>query len=193
MPAAEPYRRLYPDTFDDAQMDVPDAPNVEFSFVVKAPKAYVMDSWNLPRDQGGAIVPRTTGRADDDASWPGITDDMERVIHVNGIGVTQVVGNVQTPEEGDWHFEWKAGAPYLKMPFPFGLLMTSVHGAATLSDGPGPNQTTVTIRNRHRPGLALWLTRFGIKAAMPGLSGAAPKRFARGEFLGPMPAPEPVA
>jgi hypothetical protein len=181
------YRTIYPLEFDAAAMDVPDEPNVEFSFVVAAPKAYVMDAWNLPRDHGGAIQVQTGGTPSGEASWPGITDDMERIIYVNGVAVTQVVGNVQTPDDGDWHFEWKAGAPYFKMPFPFGVLMKAVHGAATLSDGPGPNETTVTIRNRHRPGLALWLTRFGIKAAMPSLPGAAPERFARGQFLGPRP------
>lgn len=169
-------------------MDVPDHPNVEFSFVVNAPKAYVTDAWHLPREHGGNIVVRTPGDPADGDGWPGIADGMERVIYVNGIGVTQVVGNLQTPNDGDWHFEWKAGAPYFKMPFPMGLIMKAVHGQATLSDGPGPNQTTVTISNRHRPGFALWFTRLVIKAAMPGLSSAAPKRFAAGQFLGPRPA-----
>lgn len=179
------YTALYPDKFENAQMDVPNTPNVEFSFVVKAPKAYVMDAWNLHREHGGNIVPRTAGNVNGEEVWPGITDDMERIIYVSGIGVTQVVGNLQTPEEGDWHFEWKAGAPYYKMPFPMRLIMTSVHGQATLSDGPGPNETTVTITNRHRPGLTLGFTRFAIKAAMPTLPGAAPKRFAKHEFVGP--------
>ncbi|GAB5535532.1 MAG: hypothetical protein Rubg2KO_17810 [Rubricoccaceae bacterium] len=176
---------LYPSTFDGTHMDVPDTPNVAFSFVVQAPKAYVMDAWHLPRDQGGAIEVRTRGTPNGDESWPGAANDMERIIYVNGIGVTQVVGNIQTPENGDWHFEWKAGAPYYKMPFPLSLIMKAVHGTATLSDGPGQNETTVTILNRHRPGLALWLTRFGIETAMPGLSGAAPKRFADKVYLGP--------
>ena len=185
MTESSEYEPLYPDKFDDAAMDVPDAPNVEFSFVVKAPKAYVMDAWNLPREQGGNIEVCTDGDPKGDESWEGIADNMERIISVTGIRVTQVVGNVHTPEEGEWHFEWKAGAPYYKMPLPFRPIMKAVHGTATLSDGPGPNETTVTIKNRHRPGLALWLTRFGIRAATPLLPRAAPKRFARGEFLGP--------
>ena len=185
MPESPEYSPLYPDKFDDAAMDVPDSPNVEFSFVVKAPKAYVMDAWNLTREHGGNIDPRTEGNPTGSESWPGITDDMERIIYVTGIGVTQVVGNLDTPEQGDWHFEWKAGAPYYKMPLPMRLIMKAVHGSATLSDGPGPDETTVTIENRHRPGFALWFTRFAIKAAMPSLSGAAPKRFAKKEFLGP--------
>lgn len=179
------YTSLYPTKFEETKMDVPENPNVEFSFVVKAPKEYVMDAWHLPKDNGGAIVPKTSGESNSDKSWPGVTDSMERVIYVNGVAVTQVVGNVQTPEEGDWHFEWKAGLPYYSMPFPFSVMMKAVHGQATLSDGPGENETTVTIENRHQPGVALWLTRFGIKAAMPGLSSAAPKRFAKKEFLGP--------
>lgn len=172
----------YPATFTDAHMDVPDEPNVEFSFVVDAPKEYVFDAWNLPREQGGPIVPVTGGDA---ASWPGIADDMERIIHVAGVAVTQVVGNVRTPDAGDWHFEWKAGSPYYRMPLAFRPMMTSVHGRATLSDGPGPDQTTVTISNRHKPGFALWFTRALARAATPGLASAAPKRFTKGQFLGP--------
>jgi hypothetical protein len=178
---------LYPSTFDATTMDVPAAPNLEFSFIVKAPKAYVMDAWHLPTTHGGAIEVITPGDPGDDP-WPGVADDMERIITVNGIAVTQVVGNVQTPEDGDWHFEWKAGAPYFEMPFPMSLIMKGVHGQATLSDGPGPDETTVTIENRHQPGVALWFTRLAIKAAMPGLSAAAPKRFAEGLFLGPQQA-----
>ena len=185
MTESSEYEPLYPDKFDDAAMDVPDAPNVEFSFVVKAPKAYVMEAWNLPREHGGNIEVRTDGDPKGDESWEGIADNMERIINVTGIRVTQVVGNVHTPEEGEWHFEWKAGAPYYKMPLPFRPIMKAVHGTATLSDGPGPNETTVTIKNRHRPGLALWFTRVAIRAATPLLPGAARKRFARGEFVGP--------
>ncbi|MEL7121997.1 MAG: hypothetical protein AAFO07_21295 [Bacteroidota bacterium] len=185
MSQASTYKNLYPIKFEETKMTVPEEPNVEFSFVVKAPKAYVMDAWNLTKEKGGSIVPCTTGTAKSETSWPGITDDMERIIYVTGVGVTQVVGNLQTPEEGDWHFEWKAGAPYYKMPFPMNLIMTSVHGQATLIDGPNLNETTVKITNRHRPGLGLWFTRFAIKAAMPLLSAAAPKRFAEKKFLGP--------
>lgn len=53
--------KLYPDTFDATEMDVPEAPNVAFSFVVDAPKAHVMDAWNLPRSHGGNIEVRTDG------------------------------------------------------------------------------------------------------------------------------------
>ena len=173
----------YPTTFDDAEMAVPDETNVEFSFVVDAPKEYVFDAWNLPREHGGATVPVTAGT---DRTWPGIADDMERVIHVGGVPVTQVVGNVRTPADGDWHFEWKAGAPFIRMPLPLRAVMTSVHGTATLSDGPGIDQTTVTIRNRQQPGIALWLTRVLARAATPTLASAAPKRFAKREFLGPV-------
>ena len=88
-------------------MDVPEAPNVEFSFVVKAPKAYVMDAWHLLKSEGGAIEPITSGNANG-KNWAGVADDMERIINVGGTDVTQIVGNVQTPENGDWHFEWKA-------------------------------------------------------------------------------------
>lgn len=179
------YKSIYPTNFNNTKMDVPETPNVEFSFVVKAPKAFVMDAWNLPKSEGGNIEVCTPGNPDGEKEWPGITNNMERIIHVNGVAVTQVVGNVQTPENGDWHFEWKAGQPYFKMPFPFNLIMKSVHGQATLSDGPGKDETTVTITNRHNPGIALWFTRFAIKSAMPGLPGAAPKRFAQKEFLGP--------
>jgi hypothetical protein len=180
----ETYKNIYPLRFDDANMDVPAKPNVTFSFVVKAPKEYVMDAWNLPKSEGGAVTPKTQGNPGEQY-WSGITDDMERVITVGGTDVTQVVGNVQTPAGGNWHFEWKAGAPYYKMPFPFPLIMKSVHGQATLTDGPGENETTVKITNRHKPGFALWFTRFAIKAAMPGLSKAAPKRFNERVFLGP--------
>ena len=173
---------LYPTTFTDVEMDVPAEPNVSFEFVVAAPKAYVFDAWNLPREQGGAIVPVTAGN---DATWIGIADDMERIIYVGGVPVTQAVGNVRTPDSGDWHFEWKAGAPYYRMPLPLRAVMTSVHGSATLSDGPGPDQTTVRISNRQRPGIALWLTRILARAATPTLASAAPKRFAKGQFLGP--------
>jgi hypothetical protein len=172
----------YPTTFSDAEMDVPSEPNVTFSFVVDAPKAYVFDAWNLPREEGGAIVPVTQGT---DSSWPGVANDMERIIYVGGVPVTQVVGNVQTPERGDWHFEWKAGAPYYRYPLPLRAVMTSVHGSASLSEGPGPDQTTVTIINRQRPGIALWLTRVLARAATPTLASAAPKRFAAQQFLGP--------
>lgn len=178
------YSPLYPARFDETNMDVPESPNVEFSFTVKAPKAYVMDAWNLPKDKGGTIVPQTSGNPTGAETWPGIANDMERIIYVNGVAVTQVVGNVQTPEEGDWHFEWKAGQPYYKMPFPFSLIMKAVHGRATLTDGPNENETTVKISNRHNPGIALWFTRFAIKSAMPGLSAAAPKRFKENVYLG---------
>lgn len=172
----------YPTTFEHVEMDVPDEPNVEFSFVVRAPKEYVFDTWNLPRSEGGAITPITAGSG---SGWPGIADDMERVIHVGGIPVTQVVGNVHTPDEGDWHFEWKAGAPFIRMPGPLRIVMTSVHGAATLSDGPSPDTTTVTIRNRQTPGVALWLTRRLARLATPTLASAAPKRFRDRRFHGP--------
>lgn len=187
MSASQPTEPLYPTRFDETKMDVPDAPNVEFSFVVKAPKAYVMDAWNLPTADGGDVEVLTPGNPEGESTWPGIANDMER--RLVSLKVTQVVGNVQTPEDGDWHFEWKAGAPYFKMPFPLGLIMKAVHGTATLSDGPGENETTVSIVNRHRPGLALWFTRIAIKAAMPGLSKAAPERFARQVFVGPKPRP----
>lgn len=185
MSKTTPTQTMYPDTFDAAQMDVPETPNVTFSFVVKAPKAYVMDAWHLPKEHGGSIEPLTEGNPAGDGAWPGITNNMERKIYITGIGVTQIVGNVQTPDDGDWHFEWKAGAPYYKMPFPFSAMMKAVHGTATLVDGPGPHETTVKIVNRHRPGIALWLTRFGIRAAMPLLSNAAPSRFKKKTFLGP--------
>lgn len=185
MSQSSTYTSIYPKTFEDTTMDVPQTTNVEFSFVVKAPKEYVMDAWNLPREHGGNIVPLTDGNLEGDVLWQGITNNMERIIYVTGVAVTQVVGNVQTPEDGDWHFEWKAGAPYYKMPFPFNLVMKSVHGTATLSDGPGQNETTVTIKNRQRPGIALWFTRFAAKSATPLLPGAAPSRFAREEFVGP--------
>jgi hypothetical protein len=178
-------KTVYPSKFEDAKMNVPAAPNVEFSFVVKAPKEYVMDAWHLPKSEGGAIDTITTGNPNGN-TWPGIANDMERIINVGGTDVTQVVGNVQTPAQGHWHFEWKAGEPYYKMPFPFPLIMKSVHGQATLMDGPGENETTVKITNRHKPGIGLWVTRFAIKAAMPGLSKAAPKRFKDKEFLGPV-------
>jgi hypothetical protein len=42
-------------------MNLPEAPNVEFSFVVKAPKEYVMDAWHLLKSEGGAIEPITSG------------------------------------------------------------------------------------------------------------------------------------
>lgn len=185
MSTSSGYEPLYPPVFDETEMDVPEGANVEFSFVVKAPKAYVMDAWHLPVDHGGPIEPLTAGRADGDV-WPGAANDMERIITVSGVKVTQVVGNISTPAEGDWHFEWKAGAPHYRMPFPFNVIMKAVHGTATLSDGPGENETTVHIVNTHRPGLALWFTRFAIKAAMPGLSAAAPKRFAANDYLGPV-------
>lgn len=172
----------YPSSFADAQMEVPATANVEFSFVVKAPKEYVFDSWNLPREQGGAIVPVTDGA---NPAWPGISDDMERVIYVGGVPVTQIVGNVQTPEHGDWHFEWKAGAPYYRMPAPLRVVMTSVHGRATLSDGPARDQTTVTISNFQQPGVALWLTRALARAATPTLASKAPRRFRQRQLLGP--------
>ena len=178
-----PKKITYPSKFEDAKMDVPEAPNVEFSFVVKTPKAYVMDAWHLLKSEGGAIEPITSGNANG-KNWAGVAHDMERIINVGGTDVTQIVGNVQTPENGDWHFEWKAGEPYYKMPFPFPLIMKSVHGQATLIDGPGKNETTVKITNRHKPGIALWFTRFAIKSAMPGLSAAAPKRFKNKEFFG---------
>lgn len=177
------YTPLYPTKFEDTKMDVPSDPNVEFSFVVKAPKKYVMDAWNLPQEHGGNIEVLTEGERNGEASWPGITNSMERKIV--SFKVTQVVGNIQTPDEGDWHFEWKAGTPFFKMPFPLSLIMTSVHGQATLSDGPGPNETTVKITNRHRPGFSLGFTRFMIKTSMPSLSKLAPGRFAKKEFLGP--------
>lgn len=176
-------KTIYPSNFEETKMDVPATPNVEFSFVVKAPKEYVMDAWHLPKSDGGAISVITKGDSAETA-WPGVADNMERIINVGGTDVTQVVGNVKTPETGDWHFEWKAGAPYYKMPFPFPLIMKSVHGRATLIDGPGKDETTVRISNRHQPGIGLWFTRFAIKAAMPGLSKAAPKRFKNNRFLG---------
>lgn len=176
-------KTIYPSKFEDAKMNVPLAPNVEFSFVVKAPKEYVMDAWHLPKSEGGAIDTITTGNPNGNP-WPGVANDMERIINVGGTDVTQVVGNVQTPAQGPWHFEWKAGEPYYKMPFPFPLIMKSVHGHATLIDGPRENETTLKITNRHKPGIGLWFTRFAIKAAMPGLSKAAPKRFKSKTFLG---------
>lgn len=179
-----PKKTTYPSTFEEASMNVPEAPNVEFTFVVKAPKEYVMEAWNLLKSEGGSITPITAGNPTGKA-WAGVANDMERIINVGGTDVTQIVGNVQTPEHGDWHFEWKAGEPYYKMPSPFPLIMKSVHGQATLSDGPGKNETTVKITNRHKPGIALWFTRFAIKAAMPKLSSAAPKRFEHKMFSGP--------
>ncbi len=185
MTISSTYKPLYPTTFEDVKMNVPKEVNVEFSFVVKAPKQYVMDAWHLPKDKGGAIVPCTAGETNGDKAWPGITDSMERIIYVGGIAVTQVVGNLQTPENGDWHFEWKAGLPYFKMPFPLSMIMSSVHGTATLADGPGPNETTVTVKNYQQPGLALWFTKFAAKNATPTIPAAAPERFAKKQFLGP--------
>lgn len=180
------YQLVYHEKFEDAVMDVPDEPNVEFSFVVKAPKEFVMDAWNLPKGKGGSAEGQKEGNVGEgEKSWPGISNDMERKLYVYGIPVTQIVGNVQTPENGDWHFEWKAGLPYYKMPYPFSVIMKSVHGQATLSDGPNENETTVTITNRHNPGVSLGLTTFGIKATTPGLAKKAPKRFKKGAFLGP--------
>ncbi|MEL6343921.1 MAG: hypothetical protein AAFV53_12380 [Myxococcota bacterium] len=174
---------LYPTNFDEVQVDVPESPNLTFSFVIKAPKAYVMDSWNLPIADGGDIIVRTEGDTQRGDAWPGIAQDMERTI--KSLKVTQVVGNIHTPEDGDWHFEWKAGAPYFRMPFPVSMIMSAAHGKATLSDGPGPNQTTVTVESRHRPAIALWFSRFAIKASLPGLARLAPSRFASKTLLGP--------
>ena len=56
-------KTIYPSKFKDAKMNVPATPNVEFSFVVKAPKEYVMDAWHLPKSEGGAILPITQGNS----------------------------------------------------------------------------------------------------------------------------------
>ena len=52
---------IYPSKFEEAKMNVPEAPNVVFSCIVKAPKEYVMDAWHLLKSEGGSIEPITSG------------------------------------------------------------------------------------------------------------------------------------
>ena len=89
-------KTIYPSKFEDAKMNVPEEPNVEFSFVVKAPKEYVMDAWHLPKSEGGAIETITPGNSNGQ-HWAGVADDMERIINVGGTDVTQICGQYSDP------------------------------------------------------------------------------------------------
>ena len=54
-----------------------------------------MDAWNLLMDKGGAVVVHANeSAAETKESWPGIANDIERILYVSGVGVTQIVGNV---------------------------------------------------------------------------------------------------
>lgn len=177
-----PPKATYPELFDDTKLNVPEKPNVTFSFVVKAPKQYVFDVWNLADNDGGINQVLLPGSSE--GAWPGIANDMERF--VIPAKVIQKTGNVKTPAEGPWHFEFKVGKPYYDIYFPGSLIMTAVHGSITLTDGPGENETTVSVNNRHRPGCCLCLTRFVIPRFLPGLVKKAPGRFAEQKYVGPV-------
>jgi hypothetical protein len=171
----------YPDAFDETKLNVPAEPNVAFEFVVKAPKKYVFDTWNLAEADGG--INRVLIPGSSEGAWPGIANGMER--YVKPAKVIQKMGNVKTPEDGPWHFEFKVGTPYYKISFPGSLIMTAVHGSITLSDGPGENETTVGVSNRHKPGCCLCLTRCFIPKFLPTITKAAPARFAEEKYVGP--------
>lgn len=178
-----PPKAVYPKSFEDTKLHVPEKPNVTFQFVVKAPKEYVFDTWNLAEADGGVNKVLLSGLPQ--GSWPGIANDMER--YVIPAKVIQKTGNIQTPADGSpWHFEFKVGAPYYKIYWPGSLVMTAVHGSITLTDGPGENETTVSVNNRHQPGCCLCLTRFVIPRFLPTLPGKAPGRFASEKYIGPV-------
>ena len=103
---AEP---VYPTKFVDAEMDVPDEPNVIFQFVVKAPKEYVFDTWHLSYTHGGVwrALKGTGCRAAKMGEWATCSNDVHRVD--TRAAVVEIIGNVRHPKEGDWHFEWKTG------------------------------------------------------------------------------------
>ena len=176
-----PPQAAYPPSFCDTKLNVPEEPNISFSFVVRAPKKYVFDTWNLAEADGGinrVLLPGLSAGA-----WPGIANDMER--YVIPAKVIQKTGNVLTPEDGPWHFEFKVGEPYYKISFPGSLVMTAVHGSITLTDGPNANETVVSVNNRHKPGCCLCLTRCVIPRFLPGLTRKAPLRFAEQTYVGP--------
>ena len=204
---------VYPATFDECKMDVPEYPNVEFQFTVEAPRDYTFDAWNLSTADGGNW--RVIKPGDGKSGWPVCEHDMER--ELVGLDCPQILGNVETPDEDEdghgtcpWRVEWKAGAPYfdlcaaprapaakterahppllatrLRRPYPVSLMFKSVHGIATFVDGPGPNQTTVKISGHYKPGLFLNFTRYGVKGSLPNLCKDAPKRFADSKYVGP--------
>ena len=176
-----PPQSVYPKTFEETKLNVPEEPNVTFSFVVKAPKKYVFDTWNLAEANNGINRVLLSGLPE--GAWPGIANDMERF--VIPAKVIQKTGNVQTPAEGPWHFEFKVGEPHYKISFPGSLVMTAVHGSITLTDGPGENETTVSVNNRHKPGCCLCCTRCVVSKFLPQLPLKAPIRFERETFVGP--------
>lgn len=177
-------QRIYP-KFNDAVVEgVPEQPNVEFTFTVKAPKKYVFETWNLPKEQGGEVKVLTPGHSTADAAaWQGVAEDMERDVS----GVVQVVGNVRTPAEGPWHIEWKAGAPYYQFPFPVSFILTAMWGKATFADGPGSDETTISVSNHFAVGLSTFLTsNANIVGAKQLVTSKAPQRFKNGQFDGPI-------
>ena len=178
---------LFPVKFEDVKLDgLPAEPNLEFSFVVKAPKKYVWDSWHLAKENGGNITLVTTGDTDPKESWPMVANNMERTVTDGPLKIREIMGNVKTPEDGDWHTEWKTGMPYARPPCPVRTcLFTATHGRATLVDGPGPDETTVNISNYHAVALCLPCTKMLVKTAIPTWTAKAPARFAAGTFVGP--------
>lgn len=106
-----PPQSVYPKTFEETKLNVPEEPNVTFSFVVKAPKKYVFDTWNLAEANNGINRVLLSGLPE--GAWPGIANDMERF--VIPAKVIQKTGNVQTPAEGPWHFEFKVSKHLTRM------------------------------------------------------------------------------
>ena len=177
------YVEIYPQEFDKAQMDVPFSTNVAFDFVVSAPKRYVFDTWHLSRTNGGPWKQLTHGTP---PVWPACANGME-VVHEKS-HVIQKLGNVSTPEAGDtWHFEWIAGLPYFTFARSSQVVMTSVHARATLVDGPGEDQTTVKVESRVRPGVSTLVARVALEKSCRELVEAAPRRFEREQYIGPIP------
>ena len=90
----------YPTKFDDiTPSGIPAEPNVKLTFTLAAPKKYVWDSWHLPKDKGGGNIPITKGDLPEEGMyWPACTENMER----NAGPATEVVGKIQTPDDGPW-------------------------------------------------------------------------------------------
>lgn len=172
---------IYPKKFEDVKLvGLPDEPNVVFEFEYNCPKKYTWDAWHLPASAGGDNTKITDGEG---GTWPCAKNNMER----QAGPVREIIGGIETPENGDWKFEWKAGAPYGGLPPPISaLIFSAAHGKAQISDLPG-DKSLVKIQSKVAPGMVCccWMCGPMVQTVLKGLSAKAEPRFAAKEYLGP--------
>ena len=184
----------FPAKFDEAKIKgVPNDVNITFEYVVKAPKKYVFEAWNIMADKpGGTVTPVTEGNPVTGVGpWPAVANDMERLRTERNAPLTvkEIIGNVTCPEKGDWHMEWKAGAPYAPWPCPMvWCCMGGAHGAATFVDGPGENETTVQVRNKvYLSGCCpKAVAKMAMKETISSITKPAEKWYKAGQHIGPL-------